>query len=223
MTETTHVVIAGGGRVGYRVAQQFLERGTDVTIIESDPTVLRSSDTVADERLTYVEGDATRPAVLREALTDETDVLGALTDREDTNLVVCMAAKQFFPDIRTVARIETEHGDEYTDYVDDVYFPERASIKAAVNALTGSDIRTLEGVTGDLEVLDIRVDYDAPAAGEVVSDVLPEGSVVISQTDGDVAVQHSTKLVAGRRYIVAADQDIIGEVIYQFRGEKALG
>lgn len=219
MAEPAHIVIAGGGRVGRRVAERFAERGTDVTVIETDAAVIDTAS--ASEQITYLDGDARRPSVLREAITENTAVLGALTDQEDTNLFVCMAVKQLAPDIRTVARIEDERGDEYTEYVDDVYFPERASIKAAVNALSGSDVRTLEGVTGDLELLDIRVDYDAPAAGEVVADVLPEGSVVVAQTDGDVTVQHSTKLVAGRRYIVAVDQDVLTQVLEQLRGEKA--
>ncbi len=221
MAETEHIVIAGGGRVGHRVAQHFSDRGNEVTVIERNPSTIETAD--VGDGIDYIEGDATRPSVLKRALDDRTSVLGALTDRGDTNLAICMAAKQFYPDIRTVARIEDEDGDEYTEYVDMVYFPERASIKAAVNALSGSDVQTLEGVTGDLEVLDIRVDYDAPAAGSVVSDVLPEGSVVIAQTDGHVAVQHSTKLVAGRRYLVAADQDVVHEVIRAFQGEADSG
>ena len=221
MAETDHIAIAGGGRVGRRVAERFADRGTDVTVVEADPGTIEAAG--ASDAVEYVEGDATQPRVLREVLADRTAVLGALTDQEDTNLVICMAAKQLFPEIRTVARIEDEDGDAYAEYVDSVYFPERASIKAAVNALTGSDLRTLEGVTGDLEVLDIRVDYDASAAGEVVSDALPEGSVVVAQSDGDVAVQHSTTLVAGRRYIVAVDRDVRNEVVRQFRGDSALG
>jgi trk system potassium uptake protein TrkA len=214
MADTGHVVVAGGGRVGHRVARHFADRGRRVTVIDADPGA--GGSTLGG--IEYVMGDATRPSVLREALTDETAVLGALTDRGDTNLAVCMAAKQLRPGIRTVARIEGEGGDEYTEYVDEVYFPERASVRAAVNAITGSDVRSLEGVTGDLELLDIRVDYDAPAAGEVVADALPEGSVVVARTDGDVAVQHATKLVAGRRYVVAADPDVVDEVLRQFRG-----
>lgn len=215
MSESEHIVIAGGGRVGRRVARQFADRGTAVTVIERDTT---ATDEIDDD-VTYVTGDATRPSVLEEALSEHTTVLGALTDRQDTNLAICMAAKQLREDLRTVARIEAEDGDEYTEYVDKVFFPERASIKAAVNALSDSDVRTLEGVTGDLELLDIRVEYDAPAAGEVVSDVLPEGSIVVSQTDGHVAVQHSTKLIAGRRYIVAANYDVVDEVVRAFQGE----
>jgi len=217
MTDRNHLVIAGGGRVGRRVAEDFANRGYHVTVIERDPTVVDTEET--GERITYREGDATRPSLLDETLTAETGVLAALTDDQATNLAVCMAAKQLSADIETVARIEDEEGDEYQEFVDRVYFPERASIKAAVNAIAGSDVRTLEGVTGDLELFDIRLDYDAPAAGEVVEDVLPEGSLVVSKASGDVAVQHSTTLVAGRRYIVAADYDVVDEVLRQFRGD----
>jgi trk system potassium uptake protein TrkA len=217
MADTDHIVVAGSGRVGFRVAQHFVDRGKEVTVIESDPDAV---DRMADiGGVEVVAGDATKPSVLRETLSEETSVLAALTDIEHSNLAICMGGKQVRPDLRTVARVEHEDADEYAEFVDTVYFPERASVKAAVNAVADSDVRTLEEVTGDLEILDIRLDYDAPAAGDVVADVLPEGSVVISQADGHVAVQHSTKLVAGRRYLVAADLDVVDEVIHRFRGD----
>lgn len=219
MSEPDHYVVAGGGRVGRRVARELTNRGSTVTIVDPRPDAV---DTLANhDRVEYLAGDAIRPSVLREAISDETSVVAGLTDQQETNFVVCMAAKRMRPEIRTVARIE-DASDEFTEYVDDVFFPERASVKAAMNALTGSDVRTFEGVTGDLDVLDIRVDYESPAAGEVVSDVLPEGSVVVAETDGHVAVQHKTKLVAGRRYIVAADQDVVGEVTRAFQGSPAV-
>ncbi|MBB6645323.1 potassium channel family protein [Halobellus ruber] len=216
MSDSPHVVIAGSGRVGNRVAEQFADRGRTVTVIDPDPDAVEAVD---HEHINVRQGDATKPSVLREVLSDATEVVGALTDKEDTNLVVCMAAKEFGSNVRTVARIEDRAGDEYNEYVDEVYFPERASVRAAVNALTGSDVRTLEEVTGDLEILDIRVGYGAPAAGKVVSEVLPEGSVVIAETDGHVAVQHSTTLVEGRRYLIAADRDVVSEVIRQCTGD----
>ena len=218
MAETPHIVIAGSGRVGHRVAEHFADRGRDVTVVDPDPDAVGVVD---DDRIDVEQADATKPSVLRAAITDRTEVVGALTDKEDTNLVVCMAAKRFAPEVRTVARIQDRAGDEYGEYVDEVYFPERASVRAAVNALTGSDVRTLEEVTGELEVLDIRIDYDAPAADAVVSEVLPAGSVVIAETGGHVAVQHSTKLVGGRRYLIAADRDVVGEVIRLCRGEMS--
>ncbi|MGQ4554897.1 NAD-binding protein [Halobellus sp. GM3] len=209
-----HVVIAGSGRVGVRVAQHFADRGRAVTVVDPEP-----DGDVEGDGVEVIQGDATKPSVLEAAITDRTGVVGALTDKEDTNLVICMAAKRYATGIRTVARIEDRAGDEYEAYVDEVYFPERASVRAAVNALAGSDVRTLEEVTGELEVLDVRIDYDAPAAGAVVAEALPEGSVVIAESGGHVAVQHSTRLVNGRRYLIAADRDVVGEVIAQCRGE----
>jgi trk system potassium uptake protein TrkA len=216
MVDTPHVVIAGSGRVGHRVAERFADRGRAITVVDTDPDAVEA---VESDHIEVIRGDATKPSVLRSAITDRTEVVGALTDKEDTNLVVAMAAKEFAPEVRTVARIEDRAGDEYSEYVDEVYFPERASVRAAVNALTGSDVRTIEEVTGDLEILDVRVGYGAPAAGAVVSEVLPEGSVVIAGTDGHVAVQHSTTLVEGRRYLIAADRDVVGEVIRQCTGD----
>ncbi|MDZ7850779.1 MAG: TrkA family potassium uptake protein [Halodesulfurarchaeum sp.] len=217
MDESDHILIAGGGRVGRRVAKRFADRGQSVTVIEKDPDGIVESD----EDFEVITGDATRPTVLESGMTPETTTLGALTNREDTNLAVCLIARQINEDIRTVARIEDEYGDEFAEYVDQVYFPERASIKAAVNALSGSNIRTLEDVTGDLEILDIQVGYDAPIKGERITDVdFPAGVQVISRTNGHVAAQADEKLVGGRRYLVAVDSHLVNEVIDLFRGEE---
>ncbi|MFB6352477.1 MAG: NAD-binding protein, partial [Halobacteriales archaeon] len=89
MAETDHIVIAGGGRVGHRVAQHFAGRGHEVTVIERDPAAIDTADRRG--AVEYLEGDATRPSMLRAAIAEDTAVLGALTDREDTNLAVCMA------------------------------------------------------------------------------------------------------------------------------------
>jgi len=216
MPDSEHYVIAGGGRVGRRVARHFADRGVAVTVIERDSETVTTAD--EDAEVEYLVGDATRPSLLREAIEDRTTVLGALTASTDTNLAVCMAATELDGDLKTVARIDDADGDAYTEYVDEVYFPERASVDAAVNALSAGDVRLLEGATGELNLLDVRVDFDAPAAGQVVANALPEGSVVVARTDGHVAVQHSTKLVGGRRYVVAADEEVVDEVIEQFRG-----
>jgi len=216
MPDSEHYVVAGGGRVGRRVARHFADRGVAVTVIERDSEAITPA--AESGEVEYLVGDATRPSLLREAIGDRTTVLGALTANTDTNLAVCMAATELDGDLKTVARIDDAGGDAYTEYVDEVYFPERASVDAAVNALSSGDVRLLEGATGDLNLLDVRVDFDAPAAGQVVADALPEGSVVVARTDGDVAVQHSTKLVGGRRYVVAADEEVVDEVIQQFQG-----
>jgi trk system potassium uptake protein TrkA len=217
MGSSTRIVIAGGGRVGFRVAQFFEQRGAEVTIIERDPDHVHERESAASD---IVVGDATHPSLLSDVLTDETTVIGALTDSDSTNLAVCLAARTFYPEIRTVARITDADSDEYDQLVDEVVFPQRASVKTAVNALSGSDVRTIEDVTGDMEVLDIRVAPGSSIAGQPLDDVaLPAGSLVISGAGGERTATAETRLEAGERYIVAADPDASATVVAAFRDE----
>ena len=212
MRPIDEIVIAGGGRVGFRVAEFFEQRGHQVTVIEQNPDRARERESDETE---VVAGDATKPSVLSAVLTDRTTVIGALTNSDSTNLAVCLAARRFQPDIRTVARVTDADGDEYEQLVDEVVFPERASVKTAVNALSGSDVRTFEDVTGEMEVFDISVAADSSVAGRLLDEVeLPEGSLVISGAGGERTATSETRLEAGERYIIAADP-----VISAFRGE----
>ncbi|GAB3329268.1 potassium channel family protein [Haloplanus salinarum] len=211
------MVIAGGGRVGFRVAEFFKQRGHRVTVIEQDPDRAHEQDS---DDIEIVIDDATHPSVLSNVITEETTVIGALTDSDSTNLAVCLAAKTFQPDIRTVARITNADDEEFEQLVDEVVFPERASVKTAVNALSGSDVRTFEDVTGKMEVFDIRVAPESPIAGQLLDDAdLPEGSLVISGAGKERTATSETRLEAGERYIIAADPAAADSVISAFRGE----
>jgi K+ transport systems, NAD-binding component len=211
------MVIAGGGRVGFRVAKFFKQRGHNVTIIEQDPDQVHEQDS---DDIEIVIDDATHPSVLSSALSEETTAIGALTSSDSTNLAVCLAARTFQPDIRTVARITSANDEEFKQLVDEVVFPERASVKTAVNALSGSDVRTFENITGEMEVFDIRVAPESPITGELLDDAdLPEKSLVISGAGGDRTATSETRLEAGERYIIAADPDAADAVISMLRGE----
>jgi trk system potassium uptake protein TrkA len=99
-----------------------------------------------------------------------------------------------------------------------VVFPERASVKTAVNALSGSDVRTLEDVTGAMEVFDIRVAPESPVAEQRLDEVnLPAGGLVISGAGGERTATSETRPEAGERYIVAADPDSSDSVIAAFQ------
>ena len=215
MTTDEHVLLAGGGRVGRRIAERFSDRGASVTVIERDPTNLDPGERPFE----VVTGDATKPSVLEAAMGPDTTTVAGLTADEDTNLAVCLLASELDPDVRTVARIEGADSEEFSDVVDEVYFPEAASIKAGVNALSGSNVRTLAEVTGELEILDVQVDYDAPIKGKRIEEVdFPDGAQVISRTNGHVAARADESLVAGRRYLVAADTPVVDDVLEMFQG-----
>jgi trk system potassium uptake protein TrkA len=217
MTQDLQVIVAGGGRVGFATAEILADRGHDVTIIERDEDVC---DAVSEAWIaTVIEGDATNPDMLEQAGVDDADVIAALTGETGLNLAVCLAASQLAPEIRTVARIERASGEAYTRFVDAILYPERAGARVAANEIVGSDVQTLTDVTGNLEIMEIRVAENAPAAGKQLTGVsFPTGALVISDDDGERIARPDTTLTAGKRYTIAVEPDVVDEVMQLLRG-----
>ncbi|SEO37034.1 trk system potassium uptake protein TrkA [Halogranum amylolyticum] len=215
-TRDLRVVIAGGGEVGVRTAELLADRGHSVTLVEdhSERSAFLSDEYVA----TIIEGDASRPSILRQAQPERSDVVAALTDDEPTNFAICMAAQRL-ADVRTVLRTTARPDDLYTEYVDEVVFPERTGARAAVNAITGEGVRTVEDVFGDVEILEVEIAEGAPAAGRQLSEIrLPRGSLIIVDYAGNRIGGPETVLDPGNRYVVAVESDVVDEVMNLFRG-----
>lgn len=217
MTATLNVVIAGGGRVGLQAAAMLDDHGHDVTVIERDGD---RCEQIADEYVaTVINGDASNPEVLEQTGIDRCDVVAGLTGEAGLNLAVCMEADQLTDGVRTVARIDSAAKESYTRFVDAVLFPERSGARVAVNEIVGSDVQTLADLTGELDIFEIRVAEDAPAAGKTLSEVrFPSGSLVVSDEDADRIARPDTTLTAGERYLIAVEADVADEVMNLLRG-----
>jgi trk system potassium uptake protein TrkA len=218
MTENLRIVVAGGGEVGLGAARLLADRGHTVVIVEPDPD---RADLLSDEYLgTVIEGDASRPSVLAQTGPDRCDVVAALTDSEATNFAVCMAAQRMAT-VRTVMRVSAPPGGEYDQFVDGVVFPESFGARAAANAVMGGGVRTIEEIGGelDLEIVDIEVTEEAPAAGRRLDEVqFPRGSLIIADSGGGRIGGPKTVLEPGARYLVAFEGSVADEVMNLLRG-----
>jgi trk system potassium uptake protein TrkA len=209
-------VVVGGGRVGLRTAVLLRDRAHRVVVVEQDE---RRCEEIVDEYVaTVIEGDATRPGVLKQADLDRTDAVLAMTGHTGTNLAVCLAVDRLASHVQTVMRADRPRVEEYADLVDTVIFPERAGARVAANAVE-PQVRALEEVTGEIDVAEVTVAEDAPVAGRTLADVsLPRGCLVVSDADGDSVSTRDTKLVPGRTYVVAIEPGVSDEVRRLFRG-----
>jgi trk system potassium uptake protein TrkA len=214
--ETLRVVIAGGGELGLRTAELLADRGHEVVLIEQSAS---RSETLSDEYVaTVIEGDASRPSILQQAQMDRTDVVAALTDDESTNFAICLAAQRL-AEVRTVMRVSSTPDALYEEYVDGIVFPESSGARTAANEITGTGVRTVEEVFGDVEILEVEITADAPVAGKPLSEVrLPQGSLIIVDYEGNRIGGPETVLAAGNRYVVAVESDVADEVMNLLRG-----
>ncbi|GGI93866.1 potassium transporter Trk [Halobellus salinus] len=217
MTSDRNVIIAGGGRVGFQTAEILADRGHDVTIIERDENVVAE---IADEWVaTVIQGDASNPEIIEQADVDRADAVAALTGDSGLNLAVCLAASELAPGVRTVVRIDRAAGESYTRFVDAVLFPERAGARVAANEVLGSDVQTLADVTGDLNIILVRIAEGAPAAGRQLAEVrLPDGALIVSDANGERIARSNTTLTAGRQYVVAIEPNVADEVMNLLQG-----
>ena len=98
------ILIIGGGQTGVHLAEKFCEDDHDVVVIDSDPEHLAELDTHLD--LMTVQGDGANPATLEEADVERADMVVAVTDRDDTNILACVFAHARGVK-RTVARVSS--------------------------------------------------------------------------------------------------------------------
>jgi trk system potassium uptake protein TrkA len=142
-----------------------------------------------------------------------------LTGNSGINLAACVLAREYNPGARTVARIDSVGQERYDEFVDAVVFPEQAGGRAAANEVLAGEVETLADVTGDVDIMEIRVEAGASAANRTLSEVrFPAGTLVVSADDGDRIARSDTTLTPGRRYVVATEPGVADEVVNLLRG-----
>ncbi|PVV83993.1 Trk system potassium transporter TrkA [Dehalogenimonas alkenigignens] len=105
-----YIIIAGGGVVGFNIASLLSVENHDVVIIEESAAAVESIQRQLDVRT--ITGNAATPRVLREAEAHRADLILAVTDSDETNMVVCFIAKEMGAS-RTAARIRNP---DYSGY-----------------------------------------------------------------------------------------------------------
>jgi trk system potassium uptake protein TrkA len=100
------ILILGAGQVGSSAAYHLSrEEANDVTVVDRSADVLRELQDRLDIRT--VVGHAAYPEVLDRAGADDADIIVALTDTDETNMIACQVAYTLFKTPMKIARIRS--------------------------------------------------------------------------------------------------------------------
>lgn len=110
------IIILGAGQVGGTLAEILVGEQNDVTIVDNDNEILKQLQDKLDLRV--VHGRASHPQVLREAGADNADMLVAVTNSDETNMVACQIASALFKIPKKIARIRST---QYIDEAEDLF------------------------------------------------------------------------------------------------------
>ena len=97
------IIILGAGQVGSTLAENLASDHNDITIIDSDQARLHQLQDKHDLRVIF--GNAASPRVLREAGASDADLLVAVTDNDESNMIACQIAYTLFNVPTKIARI----------------------------------------------------------------------------------------------------------------------
>jgi trk system potassium uptake protein TrkA len=99
------VIILGAGQVGASVAEGLVSEDNDITVVDFDAARLAQMQDRLDLRT--VVGNAATPSVLREAGADDADMVIAVTQNDQANLVACKLAHSVFNVPTRIARLRS--------------------------------------------------------------------------------------------------------------------
>jgi K+ transport systems, NAD-binding component len=126
------ILIAGGGDVGFLIAQRLIREGNEITIVEIDPRRCEYLEGVLDARI--ICGNAASVGTLKKAGSIDLDILIAITDIDEINLLCCLIAQVELKATYKIARIRTHEVDGWRQVC------EKAGVKIDLIIHAESDI-----------------------------------------------------------------------------------
>lgn len=176
------VAIAGAGAVGRSIAQELLDNGHTVLLIDKDPASIRA-DIVPTAQ--WLLADACEFSSLEEAQLESCDVVIASTGDDKANLVISLLAKTEFSVPRTVGRVNHP--------ANEWLFDESWGVDVSVSTPRLMSALVEEAVTvGDL----VRLFTFRQSNTNLVELTMPEDSPFIGRSVRDVQWPHDVVLVA---------------------------
>ncbi|RCX32890.1 Trk system potassium transporter TrkA [Thioalbus denitrificans] len=100
------IIILGAGQVGSSVAANLATEANDVTVVDTNANLLRDLQDRLDIRT--VSGRGSHPEVLRQAGAEDADMILAVTNSDETNMVACQVAWSLFHTPTKVARVRAQ-------------------------------------------------------------------------------------------------------------------
>ncbi|MFQ5801840.1 MAG: Trk system potassium transporter TrkA [Candidatus Methylomirabilales bacterium] len=87
-------IVVGAGEVGYHIAKRLVQEGHDVVIIEENAAIKERVKNELDDVI-VIQGHGASPIALEEAGVAKTDMVIAVTDEDEVNLVASVLAKEY--------------------------------------------------------------------------------------------------------------------------------
>lgn len=190
------IIIVGCGKVGVTLVEQLVKEGHDITIIDKDAARVQEIANYYD--IMGMAGNGASYSVQMEAGIEDTDLIIAVTESDELNLLCCTVAKQV-GDCAAIARVRTPDYSKEVGYLREklglamIINPEMEAAREAARILyLPSALEAHSFAHGQAELIKFKVPEDniidgmtiAQMGKKLASDVL----VCVVKRDGEVYI-----------------------------------
>jgi trk system potassium uptake protein len=215
-----YIVIIGAGKVGWNLARELIDKGNEVTLVESDQGRYATVEEELEHSAQY--GDGSELWVLERAGIERAEMVIAVTGDDEDNLLICQVAREKYGVERVISRCNNPRNLQHFELL---------GVKPAVSA-TDLILRLIEHEVPrygllhlldlpqeNLEIIEVEVSPGSTADGARVADLrLPDGSLAISiLRDGEGFVPSGDSMIeAGDEVLLVLDTGLEQEVTERF-------
>ena len=169
------IIIVGCGKVGATIVEQLSDEGHDIVVVDINPKKIESITTTYD--VIGIVGNGTNYKVLKDAGIEDTDLLIAVTDSDEQNLLTCLIAKKA-GNCSTIARVRDPELNEDIDFIAEelglsmTVNPEKAAAVEIARLLRFPAAVQIDTFARDeIELLKFVIPANSPLAGSALSDI----------------------------------------------------
>jgi len=217
-----NIIILGAGQVGSTVATELArEESNEITVIDINQTILSDLQDRLDLRT--ICGNASYPNMLEAAGADDADMLIALTNSDEINMVACQIASTIFHTPTKIARIRS------VEYLrnPDLFSPESIPVDYMISPESlvteylhhliehPSALQVLDFADGMVQLVAVKAYDNGPMVGQAlktmkqhvpgvemrVAAIFREGQSIMPTADCVVEADDEVFFIAARKHI----------------------
>jgi len=207
-----NILILGAGQVGSSVAENLASEANDITLVDSNSVLLNELSDRLD--IQTVVGHASHPDILKKAGIQDADMLVAVTNSDETNIVACQIAHSLFNTPTKIARVRSQEYLKYKELFNDDILP--IDVLISPEQLIAEHIQRLIEYPGALQVLDfadgrarlvgVKAYYGGPLVGHEISDLRKHMPAVDSRVAA--IFRRGKGIVPDGHQVIQADDEV---------------
>ena len=225
-----NILIIGAGEVGFHLAKRLSAIKHDITILENDPEQARRAEEQLDAMVVVGSGSSYHD--LKTANLERADILAALSNNDEVNLLACRIAQKFNIPVK-IARVRNP---EFTlpNFVlsrqelgvDYLIHPEKETAEAIIRLIRQSSATdVIEFAGGKIQLLGIRLENDSPILHKPLKELWQQFGnfaariVAINRKQRTIIPGGEDVLVAGDQIFITCEKKLIPQIV-KFTGKE---